>query len=420
MFRHPPVALIVSYHAPPSNTSAASRIRRFSKYLASEGVAVKGLAKGDKDSSVRVWSGNPENTVYESSPMAASVGSRVYGRVLRRWSDRLSWYQPAKSALKRADVESVDVVISSSPPLVNHAIAFSMKRDFGVPWIADFRDPLVGNPENGDAIQNTISAVWQRQIFSSADHLIANTDAVLDLWERGYPQHRHKMSCIWNGFDPEEQVPQSAPPEAPPLELLHIGDLYLGRTPTRLLQSLERLRAAAHRCANQIRVSLIGPVEDMAGLLSIDVMRRALSSGQLVYNSTLVSRPDSLDLMSRAHGLVLLDLNKFNTCFQVPAKAYDYVRARRPILAFTAKGGPTARILATASDDHVCVYHDDPDDVVDRKVLGFLTAIKSEPTSVSDSFLASFSAPTLTHKLADIIRAIVGRNENVRNGLVVA
>ena len=52
------------------------------------------------------------------------------------------WYWPAircaDDFLRR---QPVDAVFSSGPPWISHLVARHVKRKFGIPWLADFRDP---------------------------------------------------------------------------------------------------------------------------------------------------------------------------------------------------------------------------------------------------------------------------------------
>jgi len=135
----------------------------------------------------------------------------------------------------------VVAVVSTSPPVATHLVARRLKRRFGVPWVADFRDPLRGNPFRTRRWFFPYDALLERMLFRNADALIANTDTLAEMWNRRYPEFSGKMSVIWNGFDPEDRIAPAVKASRGRRVLAHVGTLYGGRHPGRVLSSLVRL-----------------------------------------------------------------------------------------------------------------------------------------------------------------------------------
>ena len=164
--------------------------------------------------------------------------------------DRLGWLPCACQAASRA-MTARCVVISTHPPIVTHLTALLLKMRFGRPWIADFRDPLWGNPTRTTWRAGLLDPVIEHLVMTAAVAVIANTDASADLLRSRYPALAEKIQLIWNGFDPEDRI-GLAPIDGPYI-FSHVGSLYGDRCPMALIQSVNRLMADGRLPAWQFR-----------------------------------------------------------------------------------------------------------------------------------------------------------------------
>jgi glycosyltransferase involved in cell wall biosynthesis len=96
-----------------------------------------------------------------------------------------------------------DAVYSSSGPISSHLAAGYVARRARLPWVADFRDPWIGNAFAAPL------PLWQRPfqrrlekwIVNRADRLIFVSDGVAQGYRDRYPQAAGKMRVIPNGYD---------------------------------------------------------------------------------------------------------------------------------------------------------------------------------------------------------------------------
>lgn len=407
-------AILVAYYYPPENTSGAARPSRFARFLPDFGLVPVVLAGADGD---RARYASNEGTglgvVRVSAALEGTLSCRVktgaaYGfqRFLLPYEEHLPWIPAAVAAGVRVARQSgATVVFSTSPPIANHLVAWRLKKRLGLRWVADFRDPLVGNPFRTSRRAKKYDQWIEALILNHADAVIANTNHLADQWVARYPQHRDKISTIWNGFDPAEQLPAvaSRPPRKPHL-LTHVGALYGHRHPSRLLYSLRRLLESNKVGNDEISIRLTGPVENVleGGFQSIiDELR---SRGILETNFTQVPRSEANIELSSADGLLLLDLNAHGTGVQVPAKLFDYVRAGKPILAFTARGSAVEQILCRSGLQHMFLYNEDSDDVLDHKILEYLKTPFDWRREPSDWFLSQFDGRHQTATLSRLLQ----------------
>lgn len=241
-----------------------------------------------------------------------------------------------------------DAIWSTYPIATAHSIGASLHRRTGIPWVADFRDPMAqeGYPRD-PATWQMYSAIEQTALREAARAVFVTPGAARVYRER-YPWlPAERVAVIENGFDEEsfaglrDGESSAAPPHR--LTLVHSGVVYTSeRDPTQLMQALRLLRDAG----------TIGPADFLlrfrasANEAVIDALARAAGVRELIEFQPAIPYREALDEMLGADGLLLMQAANCNE--QVPAKAYEYLRAGRPIVALTDPAGDTAQVLRGA------------------------------------------------------------------------
>jgi len=106
---------------------------------------------------------------------------------------------------------------------------------------------------------------------------------------------------------------------------------------------------------------------------------------------------DALAEMLNADGLLILQASNCN--HQVPAKLYEYLRARRPILALTDSDGDTAATLRQAGIDSIAPL--DQKDAIIAMLPRFLEQVRSGTAPLaSAAVIAAHSRRARTEQLA--------------------
>jgi glycosyltransferase involved in cell wall biosynthesis len=278
-----------------------------------------------------------------------------------------------------------------------------LKARYGIRWIADFRDPLVGNPfrKRRGRVSGVLDRVLQSWVFRHADALIASTDATLELWHKQAPKYRKKMHLIWNGFDPEDALEAVPLPKRNYKLLVHSGTIYGPRHPGALLSSLHRLIRKGLLSSDKFVFQLVGAMEE-GWSRDPKQTEELVRLGCLKYDERRVSTEEARQAIVSADALVLLDNHTEGPAVQLPAKIFDYVRLGRPILAITTPSSPVDRLLARSGILHTALYSEDGADDVDRKVLHFMS-LPSQPVVASEWFWKEFSAIRQTGELASLV-----------------
>jgi hypothetical protein len=399
--------LMFAYHFPPENAIGAARPYRFYKYLRRLGYRVHVITAADV-------SGRPDldaQTVDDPFFMRARQGigwqmERAIRKALLPGAIGTQWAVHASRAavrLIRNEPSTRTTVVSTFPPLGAHLAAYWVRRRLGVPWVADYRDPLTANPiyDDWSDFRKATCRKVERVFMGAADAVIANTDSARDRLVANYPARASHIHLIWNGFDPEQRLHPLPSESNDRLVVSHVGELYGGRDISPILHSIKRLSRNGRLETARLKVQLVGPTEESAipdpefmqageaeGWLSLTPERVPLSEAQMV-----VRKSDAL-LLVQPHSLL-----------QVPGKLFEYLQTGRPILAYVPRNSPIERILQNSGVPHECIYTGSEAEEVDASVERFfnLNRVQSLPNRWFEN---EFNAENQSRKLSDLIQEL--------------
>tara|TARA_R110002110_G_scaffold414983_1_gene647352 strand:- start:38320 stop:39576 length:1257 start_codon:yes stop_codon:yes gene_type:complete len=252
------------------------------------------------------------------------------------------------------------VIVSTYPVASAHVIAYLLHRVTGIPWVADFRDPMLQDDYPPTRAQRKAFAWVERKAVRHGCRVLFTSPGALALYRDRYPEvPAGRWVLVANGFD-EALFEMSAVGTGGSHEqggrrtLLHSGTVYpQERDPRALFQALAELQAEDPALASRWRVLLRATGHDH--LLAPLLQKWGIQD--LVELAPGIDYVAALEEMLGADALLLLQAANCN--FQTPAKAYEYIRARRPVLALTDPGGDTAALVLQAGVGEVAAL-DDP------------------------------------------------------------
>jgi glycosyltransferase involved in cell wall biosynthesis len=394
--------LLVAYAFPPENVSGAARPFRFYRYLSEFGISplvVTASAQIQQQPDVVFVRDVPRESPRKTFSWHLE---RVVRKFLLPGQAGLTWSRDAAAqGCKLITRHDRAAVLSTSPPISVHLAALGIKKRLGIPWIADFRDPM--HP-SADVVprKKSIHTFLEAFFFKHADAILANTDVVARLWSLRYPEHREKIHVIWNGFDPDEVISAAPSPERRFKHIVHVGELYAGRHPGPILASIQRLIARGALLPDSLRLSLIGPSTDSA-IPDIDLLRQLARAGIVEYVASQIPQDRARLIARQADALLLLQPQ---SGLHLPAKIFEYIRIGRPILALVRRDSPSEHILSRCGVVHRTIYPDDPPDEIDRKIVEFL-ALPNEPVAPNKWFAEQFNAHRQTGTLSSIVHSLL-------------
>lgn len=402
--------LMIAYHFPPiQGSSGVQRTLRFARYLPEFGwepIILTAHPRAYDRTSADQLDDIPNGVevvraqAWDTSRHFAIAG-RYPGFLARpdRW---LSWWLgavPAGLALIRR--LSPAAIWSSYPIATAHHIGATLQSRSRLPWIADFRDPMAQDDYPEDpAVWRSFARIEQHATRHAAAATFT-TPSALQLYRERYPAQADNMYLLENGYDEEtfSGTTVGSPLNDGKLTLLHSGIVYPSeRDPTQLFVALARLRQSSRSAFDRIVVRFRAAVHDEL----LQRLAREHGVEQAIEVMPAIGYRDALAEMLRADALLILQAANCNA--QIPAKVYEYVRARRPILTLTDPAGDTAQVVRAAGIDAIAPLDDAPEIAallarfVDRPVDGTL------PT---ESAVAGASRRGRTAQFAQILDSAV-------------
>jgi glycosyltransferase involved in cell wall biosynthesis len=359
---------MVAFHFPPlSGGSGIQRTLRFVQHLPALGWQPLVLSVNPRayaQTGIDLLAEIPPNTVVQRSlaldtARHLSVRGRYLGWMARpdRW---MSWQWAAvRDGLQMIKTYRPQAIWSTYPIATAHLIGAELQRRSGLPWVADFRDPMAQSGYPSDP------AVWQSfmaievRAFRQAARCVFTTPGAAQTYRARYPQFAKKVEVLENGYD-EESFAGLAPLGAlspGKLTLLHSGIVYPSeRDPTQLFQALAQVLAPSGRkdgapkagfLRSQLCVRFRAPVH--TALLSALTEQYGLQD--VIELCPPLPYREALAEMVRADALLVMQAANCNA--QIPAKLYEYLRAGRPVLGLTDPCGDTASALREAGVDAI-------------------------------------------------------------------
>jgi len=305
------------------------------------------------------------------------------------------------------------VLWSTYPIASAHLVGLFLHRLTGLPWVADFRDPMSEeDPQTGLRFP-TDKRLWRVRRWVEAQTIAHCTRAVfvtpgsLEIHRSRYPQQADRMRVIANGYDEEnfsaaERAAKAHPTEHGRLLLLHSGVLYPGpdRDPSAFFAALASLRKQGKISAGTLHVRLRATGYD-------DYYRQRIHEyglEDMVSLESMSPYQEALAEMLTADGLLLFQGRTSNPA--VPAKLYEYLRARRPIFALVDSEGDTAAVLR-GSQAGTQVPLDDVESI-EKGLLDFLRDVKQGTSPLPRlDVIEEHSRKSKAKQLAGLLHEIV-------------
>lgn len=355
-----PTVLFIAYHYPPVRSAGIERTAKFLHYLPRFGYRTRVLTTsafgGAQDDQVlRAWEPlklyrRLFNHLEKSGEVPSYVRTdpgvfRGLINGLRHWvlipDVQATWLPFALTrALHALRSRPHHLLYSTFPPASAHLLGLVLKRLTGLPWVADFRDSWIYDPlDPGLYARPFRRALEQRlegAVVRGADAVVAATEVSAAYLRQTYPEAAGAMEVIPNGFEPEIVGPGSSLSGQDPLYIVHTGSFsssHPRRTPQPMLTALQSLLDEDPAWARRLRLVLVGNLSRAERRAATPLEQAGIVQVEGPQRPVVVSA-----WQKRAHVLLLVDHVRDWPSSNVPTKFYEYLGARRPILALCGPG----------------------------------------------------------------------------------
>lgn len=409
--------LLVAYHFPPiQGSTGTNRTVAFSRYLQSHGWEVCVLTvrpSAYEDTSCDNESLLPSNVRVER---AWAVDTRRSLSVFGRYPLALALPDRWQSWILGAFVKGSRIIRSWRPNAVMstypipsaHVIGYLLTRGFRLPWIAEFRDPMLQANYPANSWERRAYAMIENVVFDNAAQVVVTTEGCRQMYLDRFPNFRREaITTISNGYDPAMfQEAVSVPPTDTPhkVVLLHSGLLYPHeRNPAAFLDAVRSLSLSGFLDGLDVEFRFRASGNTRA----YNTMVRELEIDKYVTFLPRISYQKALEEMRSADALMLFQADNCNS--QIPAKVYEYFYCQRPILGLTDPQGETGKLLQRVGIRAIAKLEDRGR--IEAELRSFLKELTSKsPFVVSIDHAKRFSRETLTSDLSDVLsRAVDSR-----------
>ncbi|MFT7346896.1 MAG: glycosyltransferase involved in cell wall biosynthesis, partial [Cryomorphaceae bacterium] len=238
---------------------------------------------------------------------------------------RRGWNRYAIAKAKEIiSTRTIDCVVTTGPPQSTHLIGLDLKRDLGIKWGIDLRDPWTDIYYNEKMLRTPWAekhdAKLEKQTLEEADFCITVSKGFAELFNRKVEREYH---VVTNGFDEQDLVDENPrnSRESKKLIISYTGTMSDIYDPDVFFEAL-----ASYKGSFEFRI---------AGSISEGVQKKIDDYGisKSVNYLGYLTHADALKEMSQADVLLLISPMVKNSKGIIPGKLFEYLAAGKPILA---------------------------------------------------------------------------------------
>lgn len=319
------------------------------------------------------------------------------------WS--LPSFPEAVSLVKR---KRTDVIFASAPPFSSLVFASWLSRVTRVPYVADFRDEWVDFiDQHYDSHQKIfgrgIVRSMERSVITHAAAVTMASPSYVENLCRKYRGMSGKVHAITNGFDVEDYSEHDMECHVPRNERLvisYFGSVIKANTARYFLEACKKLLYRNPEYRDLFEIHFAGRVSDdeVSHIESYANDVRIIRHGYLEHG-------EAIRKMKRSDVLLVLVDDLLGAERMISGKIFEYLYARKPVLAVVPQGGEVDRIVR----DVACGISCPPRDLekigkaVEALILQWKQGTLDLAAESNESLIRAYSREVLASRLSQIL-----------------
>ncbi len=404
--------LMIAFHFPPqAGSSGILRTLNFAKYLPANGwqpIVLSAHPRAYEETRDDLLKSIPAGIkVVRAFALDAArhLGfKRKYFSFLAlpdRWSTW--WIGGVISGLKVIRQEKPVIIWSTYPITTAHLIGATLAKLSGLPWVADFRDPMI----NGDYPSNPLQRrSWQwleALVLRSATRCVFTTMRAAEVYRQRYPASAEKCMVIENGYDEEAftgNTPLRHGVSDDQIFMLHSGIIYpRDRDPSAFFAAIVQFVEENYVDRSKLRVRFRAPHH----AAEVEALAAAYGLQDVVDVAPPIPYREAIGEMMGADLLLVFQGSHFNS--QIPAKIYEYLRTGKPLLGLVDQSGDTATQLRNFENVALANISDQKDivDVLRKWMSDDKSPLSQTAQEMNLAQVRSYSRASHTERLAKLI-----------------
>ncbi len=311
---------------------------------------------------------------------------------------RRFWIKPSVKFLTHFLQENkVDAIITTGPPHSMHMIGLGVKKNFPeIHWIADFRDPWTNidfyKDLNLNFVADKIHHHLENRIIKNADCVLVVSKGMKEEYELLKPK---EIQVISNGYDDSDILAKELKLDKK-FSISHIGTLNAARNPKTVWKVLAEICNENPEFKADLQIQLIGKV-DFSVLEDISLLNLDKNLIKIDY----ISHQEAIAKQYTSQILLLLINQSDNAKGILTGKFFEYLAAKRPILAIGPIDGDAAAVLNETGTGKIIDFND----IINTKkaILYFYNQFRSNTLNIQPKSVERFSRRSLTGELAKLL-----------------
>lgn len=302
--------------------------------------------------------------------------------------------EKAKEIIREHNIETV---ITTSPPHSSQLIGLKLKKQLGIKWIADLRDPWTDiyyfKNLYPTRIVINLHKRLERRVLKESDYLITVSPSLKRLFHSKIKNIEQNISVIPNGFDTDDFPQEKQEYSNKHFLISYIGTLSKDYTIDAFIKSLVALPDYVKAC---IQVRFIGKISD-------DHIQKFKQTKlwEKVKIITYVEHKKAVEYMYTSDVLLLIIPDINNNKGILTGKLFEYLACNRPILFLGPTDGDAAKIIKETQSGFVHLYNDT---IGIKESLIFLHSQKKKQIEqLNNPKILSYSRENLTKELIKLL-----------------
>ena len=416
--------LIITYYWPPAGGSGVQRWLKFVKYLQEFGIEpvvytvenanylkqdislLNEVPKGIKilkqpiwePTDFLFWKKNKHKNKGISNVSKGGFLSFIRGNFFIP-DPKIFWVKPSVNYLQKyLDNHAIDVIISTGPPHSMHLIAEKLHQKNTIKWLADFRDPWSNLYYNKDFNQLAFAKNKNKRL---EERILRNSDCILTVsnsLKEELAKTAKKVEVITNGFDDEFLASKNVILDTK-FSISYIGLLPKQSNPNLLFKVLKGLCKESETFKKDLQLNFIG---DISEEVKVEILANKLNENTDFVG--YVSHQEAIAYQNKSQVLLLLIPNVKNNKGILTGKLFEYLKAKRPILAIGPEKGDLATILQETNSGVIVNF--DAEEKLKLEIVALYQKYKEDKLTVNFSNIEKYHRKELTKKLASILKSL--------------
>ena len=308
---------------------------------------------------------------------------------------RIAWVKPSVAYLEKYISENnIETIITTGPPHSLHLIGMQLKEKTGVKWLADFRDPWTTIHYHKSLRLSKNSQKKHQQleseVLNKADQIVVTSWNTKKEFSKLTPK---PIKVITNGFEPSDTKPNLDKK----FTLVHIGSLLSNRNPRILWKVLSEISEEDKDFKKDLQLKLVGIVgeEIIESIKNYNLFENCDVVGYVSHN-------EALQLQKNAQILLLIEMDSEETKAIIPGKLFEYLAAKRPIIALGPYGSDVATIVNETNSGAYILFTEM--EYLRRKIVSLYKLFQEGKLMVSSQNISKYSRRELTQKMSKLLK----------------